>query len=181
MAITIIKGDITEQRVDAIVNAANEQLLPGAGVCGAIHKKGGDEIFFECAELIERMGHPCWTGTSVLTCGGNLPAPYVIHAVGPRWAEPRSDRLLRSAYGSAFVQAWQFGLDTIAFPSISTGIYGYPIDLAARIAVAEAKRWRREFKEIRFVLFDDETYRVFREVGSPWWKRSLVDVRVSAV
>jgi O-acetyl-ADP-ribose deacetylase (regulator of RNase III) len=152
--ITFVVGDLTEQHVDAIVNAANEQLAPGGGVCGAIRRAGGDEIFEECA----RLGG-CATGDAKATGAGRLPATYVIHAVGPVWRDGLSGepQLLASAYRRSLEVAAELGCRTIAFPALSTGIYGYPPELAAPIAVAAARELEDRFDEIRFVFLDEAT------------------------
>jgi O-acetyl-ADP-ribose deacetylase len=150
--ITFVVGDLTEQRVDAIVNAANEALVAAAGVCGAIRRAGGDEIFEEC----ERLGG-CATGDARATGAGRLPARHVIHAVGPVWhggsnGEPE---LLASAYRRALEVAQSLGCRTIAFPALSTGIYGYPGELAAPAAVGAVRELEDRFDEIRFVFLDE--------------------------
>jgi O-acetyl-ADP-ribose deacetylase (regulator of RNase III) len=153
--ITFVVGDLTQQEVDAIVNAANEALAPGGGVCGAIRRAGGDEIFAECA----RLGG-CATGDAKATGAGRLPARYVIHAVGPVWrgGEAEEPELLASAYRRALEVAAELGCRTVAFPALSTGVYGYPPELAAPVAVAAARELEDRFDEIRFV-FVDETMR----------------------
>ncbi|MCS7006991.1 MAG: O-acetyl-ADP-ribose deacetylase [Thermoleophilia bacterium] len=161
--ITFVVGDLTEQRVDAIVNAANEALAPGGGVCGAIRRAGGDEIFEECA----RLGG-CPTGDAKATGAGRLPARYVIHAVGPVWrggghGEPE---LLASAHRRALEVASELGCRTIAFPALSTGVYGYPIELAAEVAIAAVRELEDRFDEIRFVFLDEATRDVFAAAGS---------------
>ncbi|MBI3964765.1 MAG: O-acetyl-ADP-ribose deacetylase [Chloroflexi bacterium] len=149
----LIQGDITKLAVDAIVNAANESLVPGGGVSGAIHRAGGPSIWEECRGL-----GGCFTGDAKITNAGNLPAKRVIHTVGPVWqgAENREPELLASAYRSSLKVAADNGLRSVAFPSISTGIYGYPIEPAARIAlgtVAEHLRSNDLPEVITFVLF----------------------------
>ena len=161
--ITFVVGDLTEQHVDAIVNAANEALVPAAGVCGAIRRAGGDEIFDECAGL-----GGCATGDAKATRAGRLPAKHVIHAVGPIWrgggaGEPE---LLGSAYRRALEVAAGLACRTIAFPAISTGIYGYPPELAAPIAVGSARALEDRFDEIRFVFLDDGLRRKFAEAAA---------------
>jgi O-acetyl-ADP-ribose deacetylase (regulator of RNase III) len=151
----LIQGDITRVAVDAIVNAANEELLHGGGVAGAISRAGGPSI----AEESRRVGHTP-TGQAAITTGGRLPARYVIHAVGPVWQGGREGEpeLLASAYRSSLRLADEHGLKTIAFPSISTGIYGYPTDLAAGVAVgavADYLRGETALEEVTFVLFSD--------------------------
>jgi O-acetyl-ADP-ribose deacetylase (regulator of RNase III) len=150
--ITFVVGDLTEQRVDAIVNAANEALVAAAGVCGAIRRAGGDEIFEECA----RLGG-CATGDARATGAGRLPARHVIHAVGPVWhggsnGEPE---LLASAYRRALEVAQSLGCRTVALPALSTGIYGYPGELAAPVAVGAVRELEDRFDEIRFVFLDE--------------------------
>jgi len=152
------EGDITQQHVDAIVNAANTGLVGGGGVDGAIHRAGGPAIMAECDRLRAEQGG-CPTGSAVITTAGNLPARYVIHTAGPRWRGGSKDeaQLLASCYRSCLELARSEGLRTIAFPSISTGIYGYPIDEAAAVAVAtvrrELERFPDSFDIVRFVLF----------------------------
>ncbi len=150
--ITFVVGDLTQQRVDAIVNAANEALAPGGGVCGAIRRAGGDEIFEECA----RLGG-CATGDAKATGAGRLPARHVIHAVGPVWrgGEEGEPELLASAYRRSLEAAEELGCRTIAFPALSTGIYGYPVELAAPVAVGAVRALEDRFDEIRFVFLDD--------------------------
>ena len=136
------EGDITRCSVDAIVNAANQELQVGAGVCGAIHRKGGRAIDEECAGLREQRGG-CATGHAVITTAGRLPARHVLHAVGPIWRGGHQDeaRLLASCYHACGALAREFRLDSVAFPPISTGIYGYPLKPAARMAVISWLRW----------------------------------------
>ena len=158
--ITFVVGDLTQQCVDAIVNAANEALAPGGGVCGAIRRAGGDEIFEECA----RIGG-CVTGDAKTTGAGRLPARFVVHAVGPVWrgggkGEPE---LLASAYRRALEVAEESGCRTVAFPALSTGIYGYPPELAAPVAVGAVRELEDRFEEIRFVFLDDAVRRPFQE------------------
>lgn len=158
--ITFVVGDLTAQRVDAIVNAANEALAPGGGVCGAIRRAGGDEIFDECA----RIGG-CATGDAKATGAGRLPAKHVIHAVGPVWGGGLRGEsgLLASAYRRSLEVAEELGCQTIAFPALSTGIYGYPADLAAQVAVAAVRELEGRFDEIRFVFLDEELRSVFEQ------------------
>jgi len=156
--VTFVVGDLTQQRVDAIVNAANEALAPGGGVCGAIHRAGGASIFDDAA----RLGG-CPTGDAKATGAGKLPARYVIHAVGPVFGDGlhgESD-LLASAYSRSLEVAEELGCRTIAFPALSTGIYGYPVDLAAPVAIAAVQPLAHRFDEIRFVFLDDGVRRVF--------------------
>lgn len=157
------RGDITQEHVDAIVNAANSELAPGGGVCGAIHRAGGPEIWDEC----RRLGG-CATGGAVATTGGKLPARHVIHAVGPVWRGGGAGEaeLLASAYRSSLTEAARVGARSIAFPAISTGIYGYPLDAATRVAVTAVKTWLESNTDsgveiVRFVCFDDATQDVY--------------------
>nr|WSW65485.1 O-acetyl-ADP-ribose deacetylase [Streptomyces sp. NBC_00995] len=166
VTVTLVRGDITQQSVDAVVNAANSSLLGGGGVDGAIHRKGGPQILAACRELrSSRYGKGLRTGRAVATTAGRLDARWVVHTVGPVWsgAEDRSG-LLESCYREALRVAAELGARTIAFPAISTGIYGWPMDDGARIAVrtvlAEA---RAPVEEVRFVLFDAHAYVEFEE------------------
>jgi O-acetyl-ADP-ribose deacetylase (regulator of RNase III) len=154
MSVTFVVGDLTHQEVDAIVNAANEALAPGGGVAGAILRTGGQEIYDEAA----RLGG-CATGDAKATGAGRLPARYVVHAVGPRWGgggagEPE---LLASAYRRSLEVAEELGCRTVAFPALSTGIYGYPPELAAPVAVGAVRELADRFDEVRFVFRDEET------------------------
>jgi len=158
--ITFVVGDLTAQHVDAIVNAANEPLAPGGGVCGAIRRAGGDEIFDECA----RLGG-CATGDAKATGAGRLPARYVIHAVGPVWHGGSSGEagLLASAHRRSLEVAEELGCRTVAFPALSTGIYGYPVELAAPVAVGAVRELEGRFDEIRFVFLDEELRSLFEQ------------------
>jgi O-acetyl-ADP-ribose deacetylase len=160
MSVTFVVGDLTQQEVDAIVNAANDALVPGGGVCGAIHRAGGDEIFEEAGTL-----GGCATGNAKATGAGRLPARYVIHAVGPVWSGGGAGEaeLLASAYRRSLEVAEGLGCRTIAFPALSTGIYGYPPELAAKVAVGAVSELEDRFDEIRFVFLDDELCRLFAE------------------
>ena len=165
--LTFVRGDITEQRVDAIVNAANSSLLGGGGVDGAIHRRGGPEILAECRRIRERdypEGLP--TGQAVATTAGRLPARWVIHTVGPVYAksEDRSD-LLASCYRSSLQVADQLGASSVAFPAISTGVYRYPLPEAAEIAVRTVREAPTSVAEVRFVLFDQHSYDAFAGLG----------------
>ena len=155
--IVVKRGDITAEHVDAIVNAANSQLAGGGGVDGAIHRAGGPEIMQECHAIRARQGG-CPTGTAVATTAGRLHAKKVIHTVGPIWdnhSPDEADRLLASAYRSSLQLAVDLGLKTVAFPSISTGVYGFPIDRAAPLVAGREFRGEHPLDEIRFVLFSD--------------------------
>jgi O-acetyl-ADP-ribose deacetylase (regulator of RNase III) len=164
MPIQLMKGDITAVEADAIVNAANSLLVVGGGVSGAVHHAGGSAIDEACRAWIDEHG-PVPPGESAITTAGDLPARYVIHTVGPMWhggteGEPEQ---LASAYRSAIELADQHGLTSVAFPSISTGIFGYPAELAAPIAVEslrDAMRTTRAVLEAVLVLYDDESYAV---------------------
>ena len=161
--VVLMQGDITEQDVDAVVNAANSSLMGGGGVDGAIHRKGGPEILAEC-KRIRAEQHPDGlpTGQAVATTGGNLPARWVIHTVGPVYAksEDRS-HLLASCHTEALRVADDLGAETVAFPAISTGVYGYPLDEAAPVAVRAVLEADTKVREVRFVLFDRSAHQVF--------------------
>ncbi|MFJ9584244.1 O-acetyl-ADP-ribose deacetylase [Streptomyces acidicola] len=166
-AITLIQGDITQQSVDAIVNAANSSLLGGGGVDGAIHRRGGPAILAECRDLrASHYGRGLPTGRAVATTAGNLDARWVIHTVGPRFSreEDRSE-LLASCYRESLRVADELGARTVAFPAVSAGIYGWPMEDAARIAVETVRESVREtesaVEEVRFVLFDEQAYEAF--------------------
>jgi O-acetyl-ADP-ribose deacetylase (regulator of RNase III) len=156
----LVQGDIVLQDVDAIVNAANESLAPGGGVSGAIHRAAGPELEAECRAI-----GGCPAGEARITAGYRLKARHVIHAVGPRYtARPRDAELLGQAYQSALVLAEANGLRTIAFPSISTGIFGYPLDQAARVALGSVGAFlqnRSGLTMVRFVLWDDDTHSAY--------------------
>jgi O-acetyl-ADP-ribose deacetylase (regulator of RNase III) len=156
--LTFVVGDLTEQRVDAIVNAANEALAPGAGVCGAIRRAGGDEIFVECAAL-----GGCATGDAKATGAGRLPARWVVHAVGPVWrgGAHGEAELLGSAYRRALEVAASLPARSVAFPALSTGVYGYPAEQAAEVAAAAVVPLAQRFDEVRFVFLDDALCRTF--------------------
>lgn len=159
----LVQGDITEQAVDAIVNAANARLAGGGGVDGAIHRRGGPTIMEEC----RRIGG-CPTGSAVITGAGDLPARYVIHAVGPVWSggDRGEDELLRSAYRSSLELAERHGVRTIAFPSLSTGAYRFPVQRAARLALSTVRehleKGTSRLERVLFVLFDEATLEVYR-------------------
>lgn len=157
----IIQGDITQQRVQAIVNAANNSLLGGGGVDGAIHRAAGPELLRECRTL-----GGCRTGEAKITKGYNLPAQWVIHTVGPIWrgGMDNEDQLLASCYRNSLALAEQKGIKTIAFPSISTGIYSFPLDRAARVAIKEIANFIKgslSFTEIIMVAYDSYTYQYY--------------------
>ncbi|AZR72039.1 O-acetyl-ADP-ribose deacetylase [Anoxybacter fermentans] len=165
--LTLVKGDITLQETEAIVNAANSSLLGGGGVDGAIHRAGGPKILEECKKIRARQGG-CPTGEAVITTGGNLKAKYVIHTVGPIWRGGNSNepQLLKNCYINSLKLAKENNIKTISFPSISTGAYRYPVDKAAVIAlsaVIEFLRKNNGFEEVRFVLFSDEIFDTYKE------------------
>ncbi|MCS7217178.1 MAG: O-acetyl-ADP-ribose deacetylase [Candidatus Bipolaricaulota bacterium] len=170
--LVLVQGDITRQEVEAVVNAANPDLTPGGGVSGAIHRAGGPAVT-EAAARLRRERGPLPTGEAVLTPGGNLPAKYVIHTVGPVWhggtqGEPE---LLAKAYRSCLSLAVAHGLRTLAFPNISTGAYGYPVDRAAEVALRTVRDFLREnpgkLAEVRFVLFSASDFQAYRAA----WER----------
>jgi O-acetyl-ADP-ribose deacetylase (regulator of RNase III) len=168
MRITAVRGDITEQEVDAVVNAANSSLLGGGGVDGAIHRRGGPEVLAACRELRAgryREGLP--TGQAVATTAGKLPARWVIHTVGPVHAV-REDRshLLRSCYTTSLAVADELGAATVAFPLISAGVYGWPVDDAVRQAVDAMRAVDTDVAEARMVLFGEREYRAATAVLS---------------
>ncbi|GAB1817077.1 O-acetyl-ADP-ribose deacetylase [Herbidospora sp. RD11066] len=163
MRIIVVQGDITDQRADAIVNAANSSLLGGGGVDGAIHRKGGSEILEACRKLrASSYGKGLPPGQAVATTAGMLPAKWVIHTVGPVYSasEDRS-KTLESCYRESLRVADELGAETVAFPAISTGIYGWPMDSGARIAVQTARFTPTKVAEVRFVLFTGEALRAF--------------------
>lgn len=161
--LVLVRGDITDQDVDAVVNAANSSLLGGGGVDGAIHRKGGPAILSACRDLrASQYGKGLATGKAVATTAGNLPAHWVIHTVGPVWSaqDDRSD-LLASCYRESLRIADELGAQTVAFPAISTGIYGWPIDDGARIAIETVRAADTAVREVRFVLFSTDAYESF--------------------
>jgi len=167
--INFIQGDITGEEVDAIVNAANSGLMGGGGVDGAIHRAGGSQILDECRKIASKIGR-LPAGESVITTGGNLPAKYVIHTVGPVWhggsnGEPQ---ILKNAYFNSLKIGAENNLESIAFPSISTGIYGYPIENACVVAVGTVsdflKDQKHNYKEVRFILFSEKDYQNYKEI-----------------
>ncbi|HEY9519140.1 MAG TPA: O-acetyl-ADP-ribose deacetylase [Gemmatimonadales bacterium] len=165
MGLRAIQADITTLMVDAIVNAANELLVPGGGVCGAIHRAAGPELARACADLA-----PCPTGDARITPGFGLPARFVIHAVGPVWRGGSAGEpdLLAGAYRSALRLAEENRLRSVAFPAISTGIYGYPLAPATGIAVAEAERFLTtagQVQEVTFACFGPEVLACYRAAG----------------
>jgi O-acetyl-ADP-ribose deacetylase (regulator of RNase III) len=158
----LLQGDITRQATDAIVNAANPSLMGGGGVDGAIHRAGGPAILAECKQIVARQGR-LPTGQAVITTGGNLKAKHVIHTVGPIWhgGGKGEAELLASAYRESLMVATEHKLASIAFPSISTGVYGYPVSQAAIVAISTVvsflRRGNTSIREVVFVLFDART------------------------
>lgn len=165
--VEVKKGDITEEGVDAIVNAANSSLMGGGGVDGAIHRKGGPVILKECKEIRETVypdGLP--TGEAVITTGGDLPADYVIHTVGPVWhgGKKGEEESLKKCYENSLKIALEHKCKTVAFPAISTGVYGYPKELAARVsskAVADFLEKNKDVEKVIFVFFSEDDRKVF--------------------
>ena len=168
MKITFELGDITEQGVDAIVNAANHTLMGGGGVDGAIHRRGGPEILAECRKLREsRYPDGLPTGQAVATTAGRLKARWVIHTVGPTYAVSKDkSQLLADCFRNSLRIADELGAATVAFPAISTGVYRWPVDNAARIALDTVRVSDTRVDEVRFVLFDQSTYDVFTAQAS---------------
>nr|WP_040698169.1 O-acetyl-ADP-ribose deacetylase [Nodosilinea nodulosa] len=160
--IRVIRGNITRQQVDAIVNAAKESLLGGGGVDGAIHRAAGPELLAECRTL-----GGCLTGEAKITQGYNLPARWVIHTVGPVWqgGQQCEDELLACCYRSSLALAEAHSIRTLAFPAISTGVYGFPLERATHIAMAEVIAFLSHsafVEEVRFICFGDEAHRVYQ-------------------
>ncbi|MBO8143708.1 MAG: macro domain-containing protein [Thermodesulfobacterium sp.] len=163
--IELIQGDITEQDTEAIVNAANERLIPGGGVDGAIHRKGGPSIL---EELKSKYTY-CPTGQAVITGAGNLKAKYVIHAVGPIYKDGKSGELelLESAYKNSLLKALEFNINSISFPALSTGAYGYPLEDAAKVALKTVIEFLKSYQKpklVRFVLWGEQSYKIFEKV-----------------
>lgn len=163
MEITLVQGDITEQDADAIVNAANSSLLGGGGVDGAIHRRGGPEILDACRDLrASRYGGGLPTGRAVATTAGRLPARWVIHTVGPVYsASDDRSGLLASCYSESLRVADELGAVSVAFPAVSAGIFGWPLDDAARIAVGTVRSTSAQVADARFVLFSGDVYAAF--------------------
>jgi O-acetyl-ADP-ribose deacetylase (regulator of RNase III) len=163
-------SDITKQKVDAIVNAANSSLMGGGGVDGAIHRAGGPTILEECRKIIAKQGS-CNTGEAVITKGGNLPAKFVIHTVGPVWNGGKNNEpaKLCNCYKSSLQLAVENNLAVVAFPNISTGIYGYPKKEAAKIAVKTVSEFLQKnnaITKVFFVCFDEENFLLYRSLLS---------------
>ncbi len=166
MRIEAVQGDITRQQVDAIVNAANQSLLGGGGVDGAIHRAAGPQLLAECRTL-----GGCPTGDAKATAGYDLPARWVIHTVGPRWrgGDGGEADLLASCYRRSLAVADELGAGSMAFPGISTGIYGYPKDEAATVAVDTIRSVVTAVELVRLVAFDEQTLRLFEERLAAGW------------
>lgn len=165
--ISIIQGDITHQTTDAIVNAANSSLMGGGGVDGAIHRAGGPAILEECIQIVANQGQ-LPTGQAVITTAGNMKAKHVIHTVGPIWRGGNQDEpaLLASAYRESLKLAAANKLSSVSFPSISTGVYNYPVDKAAEVALKEVASFVKQatsITEVVFVLFDGRTFEAYEK------------------
>lgn len=164
--IKVIQGDITKIKVDAIVNAANTSLLGGGGVDGAIHREGGKTILEDCIRIRDKQGG-CNVGEAVITTAGNLPAKFVIHTVGPIWngGNENEEQLLTNAYRNSLQIAIDNNVETITFPNISTGVYGFPKDKAANIALSTVLDYLKPdhtIKDVIFVCFDKENYYIYQ-------------------
>ncbi|RWY57190.1 O-acetyl-ADP-ribose deacetylase [Mucilaginibacter gilvus] len=169
--IKLQQGDITKLAVDAIVNAANSSLMGGGGVDGAIHRAGGKQILEECIKIVDRLGR-CKTGNAIITNGGRLPAKYVIHTVGPVYNGGKNvlkeEEQLAGCYANSLKLAVENGIQTIAFPNISTGVYRFPKQRAAEIAVATVENFLAENHQITqviFICFDDENLGIYQNLG----------------
>ncbi len=166
--VKLIQGDITKLQVDAIVNAANSSLLGGGGVDGAIHRSGGPHILEACKQIRNKQGG-CKTGEAVITTGGNLKAKHVIHTVGPVWngGSNNEEQLLGNAYRNSLQLAVEHNISTIAFPNISTGIYGFPKRRAAEIAIATVQQFLQSndsIREVIFCCFDEENTNLYQQL-----------------
>ncbi|MBS1502852.1 MAG: O-acetyl-ADP-ribose deacetylase [Bacteroidetes bacterium] len=166
--IELLSADITKLQVDAIVNAANSSLLGGGGVDGAIHRAGGRAVLDECIKIRERQGG-CKVGEAVITTAGNMPAKYVIHTVGPVWTKSKSgaEHLLAHAYENSLKLAVENLVKSIAFPNISTGIYHFPKDKAAEIAIGTVRGFldgHEQIEKVLFVCFDEENYSIYKRL-----------------
>ena len=157
--ITIKLADITEEGVDCIVNAANTSLLGGGGVDGAIHRAAGPAVLEECRKI-----GGCKTGEAVITNAGNLKVKKIIHTPGPVWKGGNQEEALAltNCYTNSFTLAKKYGLKSIAFPAISTGVYGYPIEEATKIAIGVAKKFEKDFEEIRFICYSQRDYEIYK-------------------
>ncbi len=177
--IRVIQGDITQIKVDAVVNAANTSLLGGGGVDGAIHRVGGREILEDCLKIRAKQGG-CEVGEAVITSAGNLPAKFVIHTVGPIWknGNNQEDKLLANAYINSLKLAIENNVQTIAFPNISTGVYCFPKERAAAIAIKTVTDYLKQqtiIKEVVFVCFDKENFDIYvSQMGNSNADKNLV-------
>lgn len=163
----LVKGDITKVKTEAIVNAANSSLMGGGGVDGAIHRAGGPAILEDCKKIVEKIGY-LPTGEAVITTGGNLPAKYVIHTVGPVWRGGNHNEhlLLRNAYFNSLKIARENGIKTLAFPSISTGVYRFPVKEASEVAISTIIDFLKKFnsfEKVFMVLFSEDVYKIYKE------------------
>lgn len=167
MEVEVFKGDITEVEVDAIVNAANTSLLGGGGVDGTIHRKGGKQILADCVAIRNKQGG-CDVGEAVVTSAGNLKSKFVIHTVGPVWNGDKDQKkiLLANCYENSLKIAIKMGIKTIAFPNISTGIYHFPKNKAAEIAIETIQNFEEKDKieKLIFVCFDEENYNLYKKI-----------------
>ncbi len=167
--LSLQKGDITKVETDVIVNAANSSLLGGGGVDGAIHNAGGSAILEECRRIVDRQGS-CPVGESVITTGGRLPAKYVIHTVGPIWnyGKMNEEEKLRDCYRNSLKLADEKNVESISFPNISTGAYGFPKEKAVEVALDEVKKYftvnTSAIKKVIFVCYDDENFDIYSEM-----------------
>ncbi|MFP4528740.1 MAG: O-acetyl-ADP-ribose deacetylase [Candidatus Kapaibacterium sp.] len=166
--IELVKGDITSLEIEAVVNAANSSLAGGGGVDGAIHAAAGPKLHDECMRIVKKQGG-CPTGDAVLTSAGNMPSKYVIHAVGPVWGGGKAGEadLLARTYRNSLDTADLFGIKEVAFPNISTGVYGFPKPDAARIAIDTVNEYISEndsIERVVFCCFDEENYRIYEEI-----------------
>lgn len=166
MKTELLRTDITTLPAGAIVNAANNSLMGGGGVDGAIHRKGGPAILEECRRIVEKQGG-CPTGEAVYTTAGNMPSQYVIHTVGPIWhgGQHGEPELLKNCYLNSLLLAESLGVKTIAFPNISTGVYGYPKDQAAAVAVETVRNFQAStLEKAIFVCFDEENFHIYQSL-----------------
>ncbi|HMA58922.1 MAG TPA: O-acetyl-ADP-ribose deacetylase [Halanaerobiales bacterium] len=172
--VVLKQGDITEEACDGIVNAANSSLMGGGGVDGAIHRAGGPEILEECKEIRERQGK-LPTGKAVVTTAGKIKAEGVIHTVGPIWngGDSKEEELLANAYRNSLIVAEENSYQTVCFPSISTGAYGFPLARAAEIALNTIKDYIQNndhFKQVRMILFSEEDYNIYLKIAKDIFK-----------
>ena len=176
--IEIIQGDITKVAVDAIVNAANSSLMGGGGVDGAIHRAGGKKILEECKAIVEKQGE-CKTGQAVITGAGNLLAKYVIHTVGPIWrgGKRNEEKLLADCYTNSLQLAVENKCNSIVFPNVSTGVYGFPKDKAALISYLTVKHFLEDnpsIEKVIFMCYDDQNYRLLQAINSSYKSVSAI-------